>query len=463
MKKIILSVIFIILLIIVLINLDQILKVKHYVPNAYKNLKAGYDTDVLFIGTSRVARGFSPIYIFNKYGIITYNMGSDAQSYKTTIQLIKKYKPKIAVIDISVVIRIPNIHLSWARLDLVNLFTIFERYKVAKEIFGQEKYLSELNAIAKYHYRWKTLSGTDFDRSTNDYLKGLDPIDIFRSVEEVNTPPSYEMDFKTEKINIDEIMNVAAKYDTKVFFIMQPNVMENRMFIKKFKEYADNKNVDFIDYNEKEIFEKLKLNYKNDMTDISHVNMYGSYKIMDHLMPILIKKYNLVDQRNNPKYKSWHEDYIKYARTMNKAEIIEQKTLEKWFSLSKYDNYTIMIAANGKDVINKLSPEIKEYLKQYGLSKYNTSDIDVRYAAIIDDGKVYFEKADKSLIQYKGRVNNHFNLLLSADIKQATINVSGFPRSKNMYGLNFVIYDKVNREIVDSIWIDPNKGNIINR
>lgn len=59
-------------------------------------------------------------------------------------------------------------------------------------------------------------------------------------------------------------------------------------------------------------------------------------------------------------------------------------------------------------------------------------------------------------------MKNIVNLLVSSDGK-ATINVSGKPRSKNKYGLNFVLYDKVNREIVDSIWIDPRKPDEVKR
>ena len=34
---------------------------------------------------------------------------------------------------------------------------------------------------------------------------------------------------------------------------------------------------------------------------------------------------------------------------------------------------------------------------------------------------------------------------------------------KNKYGLNFVVYDKVNREVIDSIWLDPKDYNKVNR
>lgn len=60
-------------------------------------------------------------------------------------------------------------------------------------------------------------------------------------------------------------------------------------------------------------------------------------------------------------------------------------------------------------------------------------------------------------------MKNKVNLLVSSENKKATINVSGKQRSQNKYGINFVIYDKVNREIVDSIWLDPSNFNQIRR
>ena len=463
MKKVILSIIFIALVIFVVIKLDKILYVKPWTPNVYKELSSAYNVDIAFFGTSRIKCSFSPMYIFNKYGISTYNMGSDGQSYRTTIQLIKKYKPKIAVIDASVVIRDINNYLPYMRIDIVNLFTIFDRYSAAKSIFGNEKYLSELNTLKRYHYRWKELTNIDFIRKSNYYYKGLDPISIFFTAHKLQSPPNFNIEFKQEALIIDKIINAAKESNTKVMFIMLPNVMENRMFMIKFKEYAKDNNVDFIDYNNEELMNKLNLNYNNIMIDISHMNMYGSYKIMDHLMPFLIQKYTLQDKRNNPEYKSWHNDYIKYKRAINKAEIIYQSSLDKWLNLSKYDNYTIIISSNGRNIINKLSPEIKEYLKEFGLQKYETKDDNARYVAIIDDGKVYYETIANALIEYKGRVNNHFNLLVNSDLNQAVINVSGFPKSKNKNGLNLVIYDKVNREVVDSIWVDPNQQNAVSR
>ncbi len=120
-----------------------------------------------------------------------------------------------------------------------------------------------------------------------------------------------------------------------------------------------------------------------------------------------------------------------------------------------------MIAANG-DVLKKLPDNLKNDLKSFGLKKYNSDKANMRYAAVIDENQIFFEEISNKPVKYKGRMKNIINLFISSDGK-AAINVSGKNRSKNKYGLNFVIYDKVNREIVDSIYIDPDKPDVVRR
>lgn len=122
-----------------------------------------------------------------------------------------------------------------------------------------------------------------------------------------------------------------------------------------------------------------------------------------------------------------------------------------------------MISSKGKNTMKRLPVDIKNQLKRYGLTKYDTDDSNARYSAIVDNTKIFYEEIADNLVQYKGRINNAFNLLLSSDIKQSVINVSGIPRSKNQYGLNFVVYDKIKKEIVDIVWIDVNNPDIIKR
>lgn len=460
LKKILISLIFIILGSFVLIKLDTILHIKHpFNENYYKNIHLPYDVDVLFLGTSRVGVTFHPLYIFKKYGVVSYNLGTSSQSYKTTLSLLKKYKPRFAVIDVSVLTRF---EIYRTRVDFVTLFDYYERIHIAKALFGYDSYKSEINTLAKYHNRWKELDNFDFKSKEYDYTKGAWMNNyIFHAANK-----EYKINESLKNYNfiiprIQEIMDAAKSSNTKVIFFIPTNKMDDRAIIMEFIKYADNNDIDYINYNDNKLITALNIDEKNDMFDFSHLNMYGSYKVMDHLMPILIDKFHIPDNRNNPKYISWNRDCLMYERNMNGLEIINQKEIDRWFALSNYDNYTVILAANG-DVLRKLPDNLKDKLKSYGLTKYDNKKENVRYAAIIDNNQVFYEEVSDKPVIYKGRMKNIFNLFLLSDGK-ATINISGTPRSKNKYGLNIVVYDKVNMAVVDSIWIDPNNPNQIKR
>ena len=123
----------------------------------------------------------------------------------------------------------------------------------------------------------------------------------------------------------------------------------------------------------------------------------------------------------------------------------------------------MLISTNGDNVLNRLPQSMKDKFKSLGLNKFETDKKNQKYAAIIDNNQVFFEEISDKKVEYKGRMKNIVNLLVSSEFNKATINVSGKPRAKNRYGINFVIYDKVNREIVDSIWVDPAKPDEIRR
>lgn len=459
MKKILLLIIFILFTGFIYIYIENIIHDKQRRLEMYKDLSMPYETDILFIGTSRMKYGMSPMYIYHKYGVTSYNLGSDGQSYKISMQLLKKYKPNVAVIDIHILQRDS---LQWNRYAFLSLFNIFDRFKIAKSIFGNEKYLDELNSFNLYHNRWENLVEYDFNSSKYAYNKGIDYTMIFKKnlnvVEFQDRKP-----IDKEKIHsvMDEIVNCANSIGTKVIFISHATPHKKITLIDEVTTYSSQKKYVFIDYNQ--LVKELDINYKDDTFDNGHMNIYGSYKIIDHLIPYIIENYNIPNRKNDPAYASWNEDYIKYARAVNKAEINLSNTFNDWYNLSQYDNYTMFISSNGDNVLNRLPQDMKDKFKSLGLTKYETNKGNMKYAAIIDNGKVFYEEVSEKKVEYKGRMKNIVNLLVSSENRKSTINVSGKPRSKNKYGLNFVIYDKVNREIVDSIWLDPANFNQVRR
>ena len=144
-------------------------------------------------------------------------------------------------------------------------------------------------------------------------------------------------------------------------------------------------------------------------------------------------------------------------------ELKHSKDFNEWWNYANYDNYTMLITVKGENVLKRLPYNIRDKFKSIGLLKYETNNIDDTYAAIIDNNQVFYEYIYNKQLGMNGRVNNKFNMEILSDKDNAIIYISGKPRSKNRYGINFVIYDNVNREVVDSIYISPDDFNKVKR
>ena len=473
-KKLILLLIFTLLTILLFIKYEDILKNKYesYSIKQYYNEKN--NIDVFFLGSSRVYYTLSPMEIWNKYGIISYNRGTSQQYYKVSYlfleEILSKYNPKLIIFDIAFLEDLlykdkqAMIHLQNLKNNYFKFYAYKTLYQNPKDVFNN------INSINKYHSRWKELNKYDFTYDTfwKGRFSGASNGYWTSKIHSINSVNKYKNDNITfielypETIKYANMMvDLANKHNCKILFIKMPYSTDllHLQFDNAFKLYSEKNGWNFINYNN--MYEQLNLDFNKDFRDWSHINLYGSRKVMDHLIPYIIEHYNIPNRKNDPAYASWNEDYIKYARAINREEIRELTSFVEWKKQAFYNNYTVMLSANG-DVLRKLPDTLKNDLKSFGLKKYNTNKANMRYAAIIDDNKVFFEEISNKPVTYKGRMKNIVNLLVSSDGK-ATINVSGKPRSKNKYGLNFVLYDKVNREIVDSIWIDPNKPDIVRR
>ena len=470
MKKIIISLIFISVFIFLYNLFDRISILKINNENIYSYYYEKKPIDVLFVGTSRVYRHFSPMEIWAQYGIVSYNRGNSMQYYKNTYYIIEEFiknnKPKLIIVDTTNFETNVKIHSRQSQIKNMEFSLI--KLEAYLDIFDDrvKNVLDIYTNIGEFHTRWKNIREYDFKPKT--YFKGWSgDIDVFKIFPTQPMKSVEHTSFKTlqsESMHyIKKIIELANSKNIKVLFVKTPSSrsLNEKILDEQFKEYAKKNNLDFINYND--ILEEINFNFNTDMKDWSHLNMYGSRKVTEHLIPHIIQKYNIPQHKHDLKYSSWNDDYVKYERFINKIEMKELSSFSKWQHLSYYDNYTMLISTNGDNVLNRLPQSMKDKFKSLGLNKFETDKKNQKYAAIIDNNNVFFEEVSDKKVEYKGRMKNLVNILVSSENRKATINVSGKPRAKNKYGINFVIYDKVNREIVDSIWVDPAKPDVVRR
>ena len=467
MKKIISVIIFIIGLNSILFYIAYTLLPKESGYNAIDYYKNNNQLDIIWLGSSTTYWAISPMYIWNKYNITSFNNAHRAQGLTSfyLMQDMMKYNMDLIFFDITVFMsdtviynkNIEELH-QW-------YLTILTRYQLIKDTGNNYLDILYLKLMEQFHSRWKNINEKEFINNEIDYYYLGQDSNIRRhriQNQENKLKPitgKFKLNDNTLKF-IDNMSRYIKDNNLNVVFWFPPTADQaryERSFL--FEEVIKKYDIPYINFSK--VWKEAGIDYSKDFLDLRHINIDGGEKVADYLIEYAMKNYNIKSHKNDPAYASWNEDYLKYARAINREEIRELKSFTDWKKQAFYDNYTVLLSANG-DVLRKLPDTLKNDLKCFGLKKYNTNKANMRYAAIIDDNKVFFEEISNKPVTYKGRMKNIVNLLVSSD-GNATINVSGKPRSKNIYGINFVIYDKVNREIVDSIWIDPRKPDAVRR
>lgn len=468
-------VLFILVLNLAVFHISYTLLIKRNGYNSIEYYKNNNQLDIIWIGPSTPRPSIIPMYIWNKYHITSFNYSHNGQRLTTwfTFDDMTRYNPKLIFFDISLLIN--NDFTTYIVTENKNfkwLLSMHSRYEYLKYTNGKLKDIFYFFLLNDFHTRWKELKETDFiNNNVSYYFMGAEPsYRVNAQKRPVSSTGQYSLNEETIKI-IDEIAQYLIKYvqetNCPVVFYTPPTASQaayerSLIFYDLIKKY----NIPYINFNN--FIDELNIDYGKDFLDATHLNAYGGIKMTDYLIEYAVKNYNIPTHENDLKYNAWNKDYIEYSRLLNKRKIGYLKSYTDWYDCTLYDNYTMIIASNGNNVLNRLPNEIKEQFKSFGLNKFETDKGNQKYIAVIDDGKVFYEEISDERVEYKGRMNNKVNLLVSSDSQKwatgkAEINVSGKPVSKNKYGLNLVVYDKINREIVDSIWLDPKNFNQVLR
>lgn len=470
MKKICMIILFIFGLNIIVSNISYTLLPKYNGYNGIDYFKQNHQLDIIWLGPSTTFFSISPMYIWNKYKVTSFNNAHNGQSLSTYYMLKEtaQYKPKCVFFDITVITNNSFTNYNSKEKMYIWFLNILHRIQYLKYV--NEEYVDVLYVflLNVFHNRWKEIKEYDFINNKNLYYflgSGLANHHAFYIREQKEPKPvTGKFNFNDKSIEIiHEMAQYIKENNLNVIFWCPPTTMQQRYELSfLFDDIIKPYNIPYINFNNKNL-KDINFDYNNDFYDDSHLNIYGSEKVSDYLVKYAKINYNIENHENDPKYASWDKNYIKYKREVNKLYSRTRKIFTEWQKYIYYDNYTIFISSNGDNVLNRLPQDMKDKFATLGLNKFETDKKNQKYAAIIDDGKVFFEEISDKKVEYKGRMNNKVNLLVSSENKKATINVSGKPKAKNRYGINFVIYDKVNREIIDSIWLDPSNFNEVRR
>ena len=269
---------------------------------------AEHNHDLIFVGDCEVYENFSPVTLWQEYGINSYIRGSAEQyifqSYYLLEDTLMYEHPK------AVVFNIQSLQFDKSRSEAYNRMSIegmrWSPYKVGAinaSKTEEEHFLDYVFPILRYHSRWSELTAADFEYmfkakkvTHNGYYMRVDvrPVTTLPPVK-----PLADYSFgENAWAYLDKIVQCCREKDIQLILIKAPSLYPHwyDQWDQQVKAYAAEHQLPY--YNMLEATEEIGLDYSTDTYDGGlHMNLSGAEKCARWLGKLLTEKYSFESRR----------------------------------------------------------------------------------------------------------------------------------------------------------------------
>lgn len=276
------------------------------------------DFDVLFLGTSRVLDGVSPMELWRDYGFTSYNMGNNSEPLGVTRWVLETameyHTPKLAVIDVFYVGHATDEEWTYAFRHLFYDALPLSQAKIRAVCATQPegKRLEFLMPFSLYHGRWDELLSGQAERMVDcePFMMGGEM--RFKR----QTRDNYAM---TDEMTGEELPGHQALREIAALCRargVEPVVValpghaseQEQQNINSVQRVADELGVPFVNM--------LNMGITDNQTDCydwqGHLNPDGASKATAALGAWLDEHYDLPDRRGDGAYAHWNERLAQY-------------------------------------------------------------------------------------------------------------------------------------------------------
>ena len=343
-KKIIISIAFILLIVIVISLLTPLVVPKHdtaRLTGEYYSY-AG-DNDVIFLGDCEVYETFIPAILWEKYGISSYVRGTPQQliwqSYYILVETLKYEKPK------AVVFNVYSLKYGTPQSEENNRYTLdtmkWSKTKIdaiRASMMDDESILDYFIPFLGHHGRIIKLTGNDFKywfksppvASDSGYLMnaGVEGTNEVLTVDDVPALSGKESDFSQTSLDyLDKMHKLCKDNDIELILVKAPTNSWNVYWYEEYEEqvehYASTNGLKY--YNLKECEDAIGIDWSVDTHDKGfHLNVYGAEKATEYFGKILSDECKIPNRKNDSKLSDlWSErteSYYNRKEAMKKME-----------------------------------------------------------------------------------------------------------------------------------------------
>jgi hypothetical protein len=390
------------------------------------------DMDVIIMGSSNNFCSIDPIVLYDEYGITAYDFGSPSQqmnmSYLYMKEALKTQSPKLIAFEVNYLVGDTldydnTLALRWGytRMPLT-----FDKLKSIYESAGgfNADFVSYVFPIFYYHTRWNELSKTDFTyfyKDKTNYSKGYHESDkVYEEDVHLEYYDSVGEAYVDERnvAYLDMMIELCRKNDIKLILFKSPREGWYSYDSQAARAIAEERGLDFIDYNELYCNGEFELDTTNDFRDYEHLNDSGARKVTLHLGNYIKENYDIPDRRSHKTQNSW-DKASEYKKRSGWQEFMDAATayecLEK---LENDENYVIIVTDRGGESVRqwvyedskiKLDIDWQEDGIEHmniGKSKLVLSKLGVVYQVLIDGVEKYQDGGRWNIIVYDKLIND---------------------------------------------------------
>lgn len=265
------------------------------------------DHDVVFIGDCEVYENFSPVTLYEKYGITSYIRGSAQQliwqSYYMMEETLKYEKPKAFVFNVlSMKYNEPQSE-AYNRLNLDGMRLSVQKLKAAKASLTEgEDVITYVLPLLRYHARWDKLKEEDVkylfkreQKSISGFLMRVDVKPVSESMPLPRPLADYTFGENSYKY-LDMMTELCKKNGVELVLIKAPSLYPEwyEQWDDQIVAYAEKHDLLYINFLDR--LEAAGLDFTTDTYDMGlHLNLSGAEKLADYFGSLLTQNIDFPD------------------------------------------------------------------------------------------------------------------------------------------------------------------------
>ncbi|MCL2404072.1 MAG: SGNH/GDSL hydrolase family protein [Defluviitaleaceae bacterium] len=293
---------------------------------------SNFDHNVVFIGDCEVYANFSPITLWDEFGITSFLRGSPQQliwqSYYLFHDTLRFETPDVVVFNVLAMQYNEPQYEPYNRLTLDGMRWSRAKFSaISASRLYDESWLSYFLPFFRYKDRWRDISGEDFRyffRSPRVSINGFMIRSDVVPAGFIPAPlPRANFQFgDTAYYYLDRMVQLAAHNDINLVLVKAPTLYPHwhAQWDEQMVDFAQRNNLLYINF--LEYIEAMGLDFDTDTFNAGlHLNVFGAEKLARFFGEILLEHFDLPDRRNeSDTAAAWNNKSELYHRIIERQQ-----------------------------------------------------------------------------------------------------------------------------------------------